>query len=118
MVTAYGLNQLDLDNSMWPLFVTEMHTNPGRLSCAICDTQTTEPVLRNHAIINILLHGCDDKFILLVSRINRLLVIIIYFLPIRCGKIGYCCSNGYWQCVFPEHFTNLLTYKTFQLHKY
>ena len=76
VVTAYGLNQLDLDNSMWPLFVTEMHTNPGRLSCAICDTQTTEPVLRNHAIINILLHGCDDKFILLVSRINRLLVII------------------------------------------
>ena len=32
---------------MWPLFVTEMHTNPGRLNCANCDTQTTEPVLRN-----------------------------------------------------------------------
>ena len=32
---------------MWSLFVTEMHTNPGRLNCANCDTQTTEPVLRN-----------------------------------------------------------------------
>ena len=47
VVTAYGLNQLGFDNSMWPLFVTEMHTNPGRLNCANCDTQTTEPVLRN-----------------------------------------------------------------------
>ena len=44
VVTAYGLNQLDLDNNMWSLFVTEMHTNPGRLNCANCDTQTTEPV--------------------------------------------------------------------------
>ena len=44
VVTAYGLNQLGLDNNMWPLFVTEMHTNPGRLNCANCDTQTTEPV--------------------------------------------------------------------------
>ena len=47
VVTAYGLNQLGFDNNMWPLFVTEMHTNPGRLNCANCDTQTTEPVLRN-----------------------------------------------------------------------
>ena len=47
VVTAYGLNQLGLDNNMWPLFVTEMHTNPGRLNCANCDTQTTEPVLLN-----------------------------------------------------------------------
>ena len=57
---------------MWPLFVTEMHTNPGRLNCANCDTQTTEPVLRNHATTKTLLHGCDDKFIMLVSWINRL----------------------------------------------
>ena len=34
VVTAYGLNQLGLDNNIWPLFVTEMHTNPGRLNCA------------------------------------------------------------------------------------
>ena len=47
VVTAYGLSQLGFDNNMWPLFVTEMHTNPGRLNCANCDTQTTEPVLRN-----------------------------------------------------------------------
>ena len=47
VVTAYGLNQLGFDNNMWPLFVTEMHTNPGRLNCVNCDTQTTEPVLRN-----------------------------------------------------------------------
>ena len=46
-VTAYGLNQLGLDNNMWPLFVTEMHTNPGRLNCTNCDTQTTELVLLN-----------------------------------------------------------------------
>ena len=44
VVTAYGLNQLGLDNNMWSLFVTEMHTNPGRLNCANCDTQTTEAV--------------------------------------------------------------------------
>ena len=54
--TAYGLNQLGLYNNMWPLFVTEMHTNPGRLNCAQCDTQTTEPVLRNHAIRKTLLN--------------------------------------------------------------
>ena len=47
VVTVYGLNQLGLDNNMWPLFVTQMHKNQGRLNCA---TQTTEPVLRNHAI--------------------------------------------------------------------
>ena len=40
-------NQLGLDNNMWPLFVTEMHTNLGRLNCANCDTQPTEPVLLN-----------------------------------------------------------------------
>ena len=50
VVTAYGLNQLGLDSNMWSLFVTEMHTNPGRLNCGNCDTQTTEPILRNHAI--------------------------------------------------------------------
>ena len=50
VVTAYGLNQLGLASNRWPLFVTEMHTNPGRLYCANCDTQTTEPVSRNHAI--------------------------------------------------------------------
>jgi len=26
-VTAYGLNQLDLDNNMWPIFVTQMLQN-------------------------------------------------------------------------------------------
>ena len=30
------------------------------------------------------------------------LQIIIYFLPIRCGKIGNCCCNGYWQCFSPK----------------
>ena len=59
VVTAYGLNQLGIDNNMWPLFVTEMHTNPGRLNCANFDTQATEPVLRNHAIRKTLLHGYD-----------------------------------------------------------
>ena len=45
--------------------------NPAVLNCANCDTQTTEPVLRNHALRNTLLLGCDT-FILLVSCINRL----------------------------------------------
>ena len=49
-----------------------MHTNLGSLNCANRDTQTTEPVLRNHDIRKKLLNGCDDKFILLVSWINRL----------------------------------------------
>ena len=48
-----------------------MHTNSGRLNCANCDTETTEPVLRNHAIGKTLLHGCD-KFKLLASCINRM----------------------------------------------
>jgi len=48
-----------------------MHTNPERLNFANCDTQATEPVLRNRAIRKTLLHGCD-KFVLLVSWINRL----------------------------------------------
>ena len=47
VVTEYGLNQLGLDNNMWPIFVTQMHTKPGRLNCTNCDTQTSEPVLRN-----------------------------------------------------------------------
>ena len=51
VVTAYGLDQLGLDNNMWPLFVTEMHTNPGRLNCANCDTQTTELVLRTMLLV-------------------------------------------------------------------
>jgi len=97
VVTAYGLNQLGLANNMWPLFITEMHTNPGNLNCANCDTQTTEPVLRNHAIRKTLLHGCDDKFILLVSWINGLQV-IVFFLQIHCCKFGCCCFNHYWWC--------------------
>ena len=56
---------------MWALFVTEMHTKPGRLNCANCDTQTTKPVLRDHIIRKTLFHGCD-KFVLLASWINRL----------------------------------------------
>ena len=46
VLKEYGLKQLGLEN-MWPLFVTEMQTNPGRLNCASCSNQTTEPLLRN-----------------------------------------------------------------------
>ena len=35
VVTANELNQLGLDNNIWPLFVTKMHTNPGRLNCTV-----------------------------------------------------------------------------------
>ena len=72
MVIAYGLNQPGLDNNMWPLFVTEMHTNPGRLNLT---SQTTEPVLRNRAIRK-------TWYILPVSWINRM--------------FGCCCFNNYW----------------------
>ena len=41
IVTAYGLNQSALDNNIWPLFVTEMYTNPGRLNCTNCNTQNS-----------------------------------------------------------------------------
>ena len=37
VVTEYGLNQLGLDNNMWPIFFTQMHTKPGRLNCTNCD---------------------------------------------------------------------------------
>ena len=66
VVTAYGFNQLGLDSNMWPLFVTEIHTNPGRLNCANCETQTTKPPLTNHAI----------RIILIVLWINTLWVIV------------------------------------------
>ena len=76
VVTAHGLNQLGLDNSIWPLFVTEMHTNPGRLNCANCDTQTTEPVLRNRAIRKRLLHGRCIFYQYIVASLVVVLLII------------------------------------------
>lgn len=41
VVTVHGLNQSGLDKDTWPLFVTEMHTNPGRLNCTNCNIQTS-----------------------------------------------------------------------------
>ena len=38
---------MKLCHNMCPIFVTQMHTNPGRLNCTNCDTQTSEAVLRN-----------------------------------------------------------------------
>ena len=46
VVTVYGLNQSGLDNNIWPLFVTDMHTNPGRLNCTNCNTQTSIKCLK------------------------------------------------------------------------
>ena len=46
VTTVYGLNQSGLDNNMWPLIVTEMHTNPGRLNCTSCNTQTSKKCLK------------------------------------------------------------------------
>ena len=46
VVTVYGWNQSDLDNNIWPLIVTEMHTNPGRLNCTNCNTQTSIKCLK------------------------------------------------------------------------
>ena len=45
VVTVYGLNQSGLDN-IWPLIVTEMHTNPGRLNCTSCNTPTSIKCLK------------------------------------------------------------------------
>ena len=47
VVTEHGLNQLGLDKNMWPLYVTDVHTNPGRLKCMSCNSPTTQPVLKN-----------------------------------------------------------------------
>ena len=46
VVTTYGLNQSRLDNNTRPLFVTEMHTNPRRLNCTNCNTQTSIKCLK------------------------------------------------------------------------
>ena len=46
VVTAYGLNQSGLGNNIWPLFVTEIYTNPGRLNCTNCNTQTSIKCLK------------------------------------------------------------------------
>ena len=46
VTTVYGLNQSGLDNSICPLFVTEMPTNPVRLNCTNCNTQTSIKCLK------------------------------------------------------------------------
>ena len=46
VVTAYGLNQSGLHNNICPLFATEMHTNPARLNCTNCNTQTSIKCLK------------------------------------------------------------------------
>ena len=46
VVTAYGLNQSGLDNNIWPLIVTKMHTNPRRLNCTNRNTQTSIKCLK------------------------------------------------------------------------
>ena len=46
IVTPYGLNQSGLDNNIWPLYVTEIYTNPGRLNYTNCNTQTSIKCLK------------------------------------------------------------------------
>ena len=46
VVTVHGLNQSGLDNNIRPLFVILMHTNPGRLNCTNCNTQTSIKCLK------------------------------------------------------------------------
>ena len=46
VVTVYGLNQSGLGNNIWPLFVTEIYTNPGGLNCTNCNTQTSIKCLK------------------------------------------------------------------------
>ena len=46
VVTVYGLNQSGLGNNIWSLFVTEIYTNPGRLNCTNCNTQTSIKCLK------------------------------------------------------------------------
>ena len=106
VVTAYGLNQLGLDNDMWPLFVTEMHTNPGRLFCTNCSSQTTEPVLRN--VLN-------SRF-LFIEFPPALMKDISVFEEIEISGAHYKlrgvvrCHNNHFTCAVNNHNTCKWTY--------
>ena len=64
-------NEKGKENSHVGITWSEMGKQDVQAEKVYCDTQTTKPVLRNHALRNRLLLGCDT-FILLVSCINRL----------------------------------------------
>ena len=51
-----------------------------------------------------------DSYGLLINRSQ----IIVFSTNTLWQNCGYFCCNGYWRYFFPKHFTNLLTYQTFQ----
>ena len=63
-------NEKQKENSHEGITWSEMGKQNVQAEKVYCDTQTTEPVLRNRAIGKRLLHGCD-KFILLVSFMDK-----------------------------------------------
>ena len=106
VVTAYGLNQLGLDNNMWPIFVTQIHTNSGRLNCTHCDTQTAEPVLRN------VLNSC----FLFIEFCPALMKDINVFEEIEISGAQYKlrglvrCHNNHFTCAVKDHSACKWTY--------
>ena len=108
VVTAYGLNQLGLDNNMWPIFVTQMHTNPGRLNCTNCHTQTSEPVLRNVLKLN--------SHFLFIEFSPALMKDINVFEEIEISGAQYKlrgvvrCHNNHFTCAVKDHSACKWTY--------
>ena len=99
VVTAYGLNQLGgFDNNMWPLFVTERHTYPGRINCANCDTQTTEPVLRNVLISHFLFIEFPPAFMKDINVFEEILIRGAQYKlrgVVRCHNNHFTCAVNY-----------------------
>ena len=58
VVTEHGLHQLGLDKNMCLKYVTDVHTNPGRLNCVTCSTQRNQRIMR----ITFVLVVCVTKF--------------------------------------------------------
>ena len=106
VVTEYGLNQLGLDNNMWPIFVTQMQTKLGRLNCTNCDTQTSEPVLRD------VLNSC----FLFIEFSPALMKDINVFEEIEISGAHYKlrgvvrCHNNHFTCAVKDHSACKWTY--------
>ena len=49
-VTELGLQKLGYDNNSWPLYVSNIHTQPGKLHCEGCGSLTSEPF--NTTVVN------------------------------------------------------------------
>lgn len=99
VVTINGLNELGLDKNMWPLYVTDIHTRPGRLNCINCHSSTAEPVLRTVS---------NSKF-LFIEFPPELMVDIDVFEEIEVSGAQYNlrgivrCHNNHFTCGVESH---------------